>query len=190
MNMILSFLTFLEVVAATLIIVVVLMQRSKSGGGLGALSGGATEEVFGSSAGNVLSRTTVILSLFFLVNTLIIVALQGNITKGKNVSVVDSVDNTEVKIAEPTKEEGVEPSAPVIDNQEVTGTPEEAKTTDELSTDQPKSPAAAAEDSVETKQADNIDTKTETENKPAESPDQPSKEKPNPEEEKSPDIPQ
>ena len=124
MSIILSFLTFLEIVAAILIIVVILMQRSKSGGGLGALSGGATEEVFGSSAGNVLSRTTVVLSLFFLVNTLLIVMLQGNITRSRNVSVIDSVGDTGVSIIESPSdseiEENAASAAPSKDDDEVT----------------------------------------------------------------------
>ena len=106
MNIILMFLTGLEVVIALLIIVVILMQRSKSGGGLGALSGGVTEEVLGAGAGNFLTKTTVVLSLVFLVNTLLVVVLQGNITRNKNVSIVDSLDKGGVNlIKSPTETE-------------------------------------------------------------------------------------
>lgn len=98
MSYVLLFLTILEVIAALLIIGVILMQRSKSGGGLGAIGGGMTEEVFGAGAGNFLTRTTVILSLFFLINTLFIVYLQGSITRSKNVSIIDSIDKEGVNL--------------------------------------------------------------------------------------------
>ncbi len=95
---VISFCMFLEVVCAILLIVVILMQRSKSGGGLGAIGGGATEEVFGSNAGNILTKTTVILSIFFLLNTLSLAVLQGNALRGRGVSVVDSVEETDASL--------------------------------------------------------------------------------------------
>ena len=92
---VLTILNFLEITVAVLITLVVLMQRSKSGGGLGALAGGATEEVFGSGASNVLSKITVVLATFFLLNTLSISVLQGNALKKKNTSVVESLVSEE-----------------------------------------------------------------------------------------------
>ena len=91
MTTIISFLTFLEVSSALLLIAIILMQRSKSGGGLGAIAGGATEEVFGSNAGNILTKTTIILSIFFFLNTLGLAVLQGNSLKDRNTSVVDEL---------------------------------------------------------------------------------------------------
>ena len=119
MSIVLSFLTVIEVVMAVMIIGVILMQRSKSGGGLGAISGGMTEEVFGASAGSFLTRTTVILSLLFLINTLLLVLLQGSITRSKNISIIDSVEKDNIGVlkspTEPEEESVAEPSAPSED---------------------------------------------------------------------------
>ena len=103
-NIIISFLTFLEVSSAILLIAIILMQRSKSGGGLGAIAGGATEEVFGSNAGNILTKTTIILSIFFFLNTLGLAVLQGNTLKDRNTSVVDELI-TEVDAAVETEQD-------------------------------------------------------------------------------------
>ena len=116
-----SLLTTLEVIVALLIIVVILLQRSKSGGGLGAIGGAATDEVFGSSYGNVLSKTTVILSSFFLVNTLVLAVLQGNAIKSQSVSIVESMEDpgeTTIQVApeenpsfpDPEKDKGMTPA--------------------------------------------------------------------------------
>ncbi len=91
MNIILSILMIAEVTTALLLIAIILMQRSKSGGGLGALAGGQTEEVFGSSASSILTKTTIALSIIFFILTLSLAVLQGNALKDKNTSVVDSV---------------------------------------------------------------------------------------------------
>ncbi len=91
MNIILSILMVAEVITALLLIAIILMQRSKSGGGLGALAGGQTEEVFGSSASSILTKTTIALSIIFFILTLSLAVLQGNALKDKNTSVVDSV---------------------------------------------------------------------------------------------------
>ena len=108
MTIIISFLTFLEVSSAILLIAIILMQRSKSGGGLGAIAGGATEEVFGSSAGNILTKTTIFLSIFFFLNTLGLAVLQGNVLKDRNTSVVDELitgDDATVEKNQDTKSE-------------------------------------------------------------------------------------
>ena len=117
MSIVLSFLTILEVIVAVMIIGVILMQRSKSGGGLGAIGGGMTEEVFGAGAGSFLTRTTVILSLVFLANTLVLVLLQGNITRNKNISIIDSVDKNGVGVLKSVTEAEVEPASATAEDQ-------------------------------------------------------------------------
>jgi len=79
-------LTVVEVVTAVLLIGIILIQESKAGGGLGAMSGGVTESVFGASAGNVLTRATVILGTVFLVNTLTLNVLTGHRRPGMSVA--------------------------------------------------------------------------------------------------------
>ncbi len=65
------FLTVAHVLTSVLLIVVILMQASKEAGGFGVtFGGGATETVFGSRAGNVLTKATVVLASVLLVTTL------------------------------------------------------------------------------------------------------------------------
>ncbi len=59
----------IEVITSVLLIAIILVQKAK-GGGLGlAFGGGATDSLFGSRAGNVLTKGTVILAVIFMVNT-------------------------------------------------------------------------------------------------------------------------
>lgn len=69
-------LTVLQLLAALLLIGIVLIQQSKAGGGLGAVGGGTTETVFGATAGNVLTKGTVILASIFLGAALLVQVLQ------------------------------------------------------------------------------------------------------------------
>ena len=66
------FLIIIEVLCCLMLIGVILLQQSKSQGMGLAFGGGMGESLFGSRAGNVLTKTTVILSLIFLVNTTIL----------------------------------------------------------------------------------------------------------------------
>ena len=63
----------LEVLSSILLISVILLQKTK-GGGLGgsAFGGGGGESLFGARAGNVLTKITIGLSVFFLGNTLLL----------------------------------------------------------------------------------------------------------------------
>jgi preprotein translocase subunit SecG len=59
----------IEVICSVLLVGIILIQKSK-GGGLGmAFGGGMSESLFGSRAGNVLTKGTVILAVIFMVNT-------------------------------------------------------------------------------------------------------------------------
>jgi preprotein translocase subunit SecG len=68
-NVVYYFLLFIEAISSLLLIVVILMQRSKTQGAGVAFGGGMGEAVFGSQMGNVLTKSTVVLSFVFLVNT-------------------------------------------------------------------------------------------------------------------------
>ncbi len=65
-----SFLLLVEVLCSVMLIGLILLQRSKSEGLGAAFGGGMGESLFGSRAGNVLTKMTVILGSVFLVNTL------------------------------------------------------------------------------------------------------------------------
>ena len=77
-----------EVVSCFLLIGVILLQKTK-GQGIGmAFGAGVGESLFGAQVGNVLTKTTVILAIIFLVNTTILSLL--GLSRGSG-SVIDSV---------------------------------------------------------------------------------------------------
>ncbi len=65
----------LEAIVCLLLIGIVLIQRSK-GQGVGLSFGGGAEAVFGAQMGNVLTRTTVVLGVIFLLNTAVLAVLK------------------------------------------------------------------------------------------------------------------
>lgn len=76
-----------EVLCCLLLIGVILLQQSKSQGMGLAFGGGMGESLFGSRAGNVLTKITVILALVFLANTTILGIMY---TSGEERSLVES----------------------------------------------------------------------------------------------------
>lgn len=62
-------LILVEIVACLLLIGVILLQKSKSEGLGLAFGSGVGETLFGSRAGNILTKTTVVLAVIFLLNT-------------------------------------------------------------------------------------------------------------------------
>lgn len=83
MVILLGFLFLIEVVVAFLMVAVVMLQPPKDhSGGMGSsFGGGFGEEVFGGRTGNVLSRTTVILGIILILNSLLIAyCMRGGIS--------------------------------------------------------------------------------------------------------------
>ena len=89
MNVVIGILTGVEVIVAILLIGIILLQPSKSGGGLGSVGGGVTEQVFGATAGSVLTKITVWLSAIFMVITLVLVVLGSHRQNAVTKSVVE-----------------------------------------------------------------------------------------------------
>ena len=89
MNVVIGILTSVEVIVAILLIGIILLQPSKSGGGLGSVGGGVTEQVFGATAGNVLTKITVWLSAIFMTITLVLVVLGSHRQSAATKSVVE-----------------------------------------------------------------------------------------------------
>ena len=77
LDAIVTLLIIVEVLAALLLIAIILIQQTKAGGGLGAVAGGMTETMLGPSAGNVLTKATVILAAVFLGVTLLLAIITG-----------------------------------------------------------------------------------------------------------------
>lgn len=64
-----------EAVICVLLIGIVLIQRSK-GQGAGLSFGGGAEAIFGAQMGNVLTRTTVVLGVLFVLNTTVLAIIR------------------------------------------------------------------------------------------------------------------
>lgn len=103
-------LILVEVITCLLLMGVILLQKSK-GGGLGtALGGGASDAIFGSRTGNVLTKITVTLAIVFLANTALIGVLYTHRTE---TSIMDRAVGPvqAAPLAPPTRTPGSEPVA-------------------------------------------------------------------------------
>ena len=105
MNVWIGILTAVEVLVAILLITVVLIQPSKAGGGLGSVGGGVAEQVFGATAGNVLTKTTVWLSGIFMVLALALVVLGAHRQAKSGKSMVET-DLAKSAVTAPAKVTG------------------------------------------------------------------------------------
>lgn len=92
-------LSILQALVCFLLVTVVLLQRSQSGGSVGlGIGGGMGEALFGARVGNVLTRTTVVLAVVFLVNTTFLSILSNAMPRGG--SLVDRVPARETPARE------------------------------------------------------------------------------------------
>ncbi|MGD9873450.1 MAG: preprotein translocase subunit SecG [Kiritimatiellia bacterium] len=64
-----------EGLSCLLLIGLILLQKSKGGGLGGAFGGGMGETLFGSRAGNVLTKGTIILGIIFMANTVVLAVM-------------------------------------------------------------------------------------------------------------------
>lgn len=119
-------LTVLVVINAVLLIGIILIQQSKVGGGLGAMGGGMTESVFGTGAGNILTKGTVILASIFLVVTLMLAILTGH--RNRASSIVDAASDASSVKADVTATP-VEPATPAAPAAATPATPAPAPAT-------------------------------------------------------------
>lgn len=72
MSILISILLIVEVLAAFLLVVVILAQKSKDQGLGMAFGSGMGESLFGSRAGNVLTRMTITLAAIFMLTTIVL----------------------------------------------------------------------------------------------------------------------
>ncbi|AKJ63831.1 preprotein translocase subunit SecG [Kiritimatiella glycovorans] len=100
MQMLRILLIVLEALCSVMLITLILLQKSK-GQGLGVAFGGtAGESFFGARAGNVLTKWTVYLAIFFLVNTVVLGLL---FTGGGSSSVMGPAEETRGEVREVEK---------------------------------------------------------------------------------------
>ena len=96
----------IEVITSILLIGVILLQKSKDEGLGLAFGAGVGETLFGSRAGNVLTKITIGLAVVFLVNTLLIgMVLRRGVSSG---SVTDGLPAEAVR-SQPALPEGTDP---------------------------------------------------------------------------------
>ena len=88
MTILVYLLTFVELLCSFLLIGAILIQKTKQQGAGFAFGASMGESLFGSQAGNFLTRTTVVLAIIFLVNTTLL-AMIG--TRRRATSVTDRV---------------------------------------------------------------------------------------------------
>ena len=74
-------LTTVNVVSAIMLLGVILIQKSKSQGAGLAFGGTMGESMFGAQMGNVLTKTTVILAIVFLLNTTLLALIGGRMIR-------------------------------------------------------------------------------------------------------------
>ena len=91
MHLLTILLTIVEVVVCVMLIGLVLIQRSKGEGISAAISGGMGESIFGANVGNVVTRTTVVLGIVFLLNTICLTLLMTNARGHGTGSVMDDL---------------------------------------------------------------------------------------------------
>jgi preprotein translocase subunit SecG len=109
MHVLIVLLTIIEVVVCLLIIGLVLIQRSKGEGINAAIGGGMGEAIFGAQVGNVVTRTTVILGLVFLINT---IGLTLALTKNRGPSSGSVMDDVAGRAPPPSAPAAPVPAAP------------------------------------------------------------------------------
>ena len=83
MTILYNILIVLEAIVCLLLIGIVLLQKS-TGDGNGLSFGGGAESVFGAQTGNVLTRSTVVLAVIFLLNTLALCVVRPTATGGES----------------------------------------------------------------------------------------------------------
>ncbi len=107
MQMLIGFLYVIEIVVCFLMGAVILLQKPKEGGLGVSFGGGMGEALFGAQMGNVLTKSTIILGIIFLLNTLVL----SRLTAGSGASVMEGV-----KTSAPAAQQALpfaEPSTPV-----------------------------------------------------------------------------
>lgn len=94
MEILRGFLVFVEVVTCVLLVCVILLQKSK-GQGMGlAFGAGVGEALFGAQAGNVLTKTTAVLAVIFLLNTTILSLMGAGHRAAASRSLADKIPMT------------------------------------------------------------------------------------------------
>ena len=96
MSILISLLLIVEVLSAFLLVVVILAQKSKDQGLGMAFGSGMGESLFGSRAGNVLTRMTITLAAVFMLTTIVLGILFAKGKTGGTGSIMEKADRQPV----------------------------------------------------------------------------------------------
>ena len=134
MTILTGLLLTIEAVCSILLIGIILLQKGK-GGGLGlAFGGGTGESLFGSRAGNVLTKATVALAIIFMVNT---VGLAIIFARSHDATLID----TQAAPASGAQPEAAHPDAETPPQQQLPAAPPEGGMVPEADPMQQQQPA-------------------------------------------------
>ena len=92
--MLYTFLVVIYVLVCVSLIVIVMIQSSKGGGLAGALGGGASQTIFGSRTGDVLTKGTTVLAILFMTLSLLLAILSGRQDKPLGGAIARSSNQT------------------------------------------------------------------------------------------------
>lgn len=110
------FLIIVQVVSGVLLVGIILIQKSKDEGMGIAFGASMGEALFGSRAGNVLTRTTIVLALIFLVNSLLLGMVAS---RSRAPSLLDRLpDGVPANAAQPMAAPQAKPAGPIESDQE------------------------------------------------------------------------
>lgn len=162
MEILFRLLTAIEVIVCIMLIAVVLVQRSKGGAGL---SFGGVEAALGARVGNVLTRTTVILGIIFLVNTIFLAMIRpdGSNQKSsieKSIEQIEAQKAVEASALTQVNQDASEAALDMINKEiEESSTPApEAEVTPEVVPVATETPVEAAKEVVEEAKAEEVAT--------------------------------
>lgn len=101
-SILIALLLIVEVVTAFLLIVVILAQKSKDQGLGMAFGSGMGESLFGSRAGNVLTRMTITLAIVFMISTILLgILFARGAGPGRSGSILDQVPEAPMPMEQP-----------------------------------------------------------------------------------------
>ena len=115
MQILIFFLYFVEVVICILMGTVIMLQKPKDGGLGVSFGGGMGEALFGAQMGNVLTKTTIVLGILFLLNTLVLSRLtsHGGASVMEGVHTQPAAQQSAVPFSQPTAAASAPAAAPV-----------------------------------------------------------------------------
>jgi preprotein translocase subunit SecG len=133
-------LAFVELLTSFFLISAILIQKTKAQGAGLAFGASMGESLFGSQAGNFLTRTTVILAVVFLVNT-VLLGMIG--VRRSSTSVVDRVAPVKEAVAPAPQPRPASPEMPKA-TPDFGAPPVQAPLVEQPASEAPEAPAAPA----------------------------------------------